>query len=308
MICTSPIKILDPRFPNLKKEIYVPCKHCVACRVNKTSEWTLRIMMELKNWDSARFITLTYRPGTTPADKTLVKDDLSDFFKALRQNLNGRKIRYFACGEYGERENDPTDWEKGKRPHYHAIVFGLTDSLEDRKAVFNAWGRSDDFQWFGKDWRKSCGDVTPDSARYVAGYCQKKLNGKLGEEEYLKTNRIPPFQHQSKQLGEDYFLSNIEQYKQDGFILFNGKRHSIPETWKRKFNIEFPILKDEMYEENKLKFLKIHTDIDSSYYDWVYFHFGYTLFDDDIQSYQTRSAINETIKAKNNLRKKEKIL
>lgn len=305
MICTSPIKILDPRFPSLRKEIYVPCKSCTACRINHTSEWTLRLMMELEMWKSARFITLTYKPGTTPENKTLVKEDVSDFFKALRQNLNGRSIKYFACGEYGETPESEDDWEKGKRPHYHAIVFGLTGSLEDRQACFYAWKKAEEFQWFGKNWMKTCGTVTPDSARYVSGYCQKKLNGDLGEKEYTDTGRIPPFQLQSKKLGESYFVQHLDQFSKDGFVYFNGARHPIPETWKRKFELEFPDFKDEFYEKEKQEYLLSHRDIDSAFYDWVYRQFGYTLSTDDLSSYTSRQAIADAINAKNNLKKRK---
>lgn len=310
MICTSPIKILDPRFPNLRKEIMVPCKSCIPCRINHTSEWSLRLMMELQSWKSARFVTLTYRPGTTPPNKTLVKDDVSDFMKSLRQRLD-RPIKMFACGEYGESpEMDNVDigtpeWEKGHRPHYHLIIYGLTSSLEDRKACYDSWGRADEFQWFGKNWQKVCGTVTPDSCNYVAGYCQKKLNGPLGIKEYTMTNRIPPFQLQSKRLGEEYFLQHKEQFINDGYILFNGSPHPIPEVWKRKFEIKLPDFKTEAYEKEKENYLINHRDIDPDYYDWVYRKFGTTLSQEDLQSLFNRQAVEETLRARNNLKKRK---
>ena len=60
------------------------------------------------------FITLTYNNNNLPKYKSLVKKELQDFFKRLRKKY-GEGIRYYACGEYGP---------KGKRPHYHAIIFG----------------------------------------------------------------------------------------------------------------------------------------------------------------------------------------
>lgn len=284
--------------------MYVPCKKCIPCKINHTSEWTMRLMMELQDWRNARFITLTYKPGTTPQNKTLVRDDVSDFFKALRQNLDGRKIRYFACGEYGESAEDPNDWEKGQRPHYHAIVYGLTDSLEDRQACFNAWKKAEEFQWFGKNWQKVCGTVTKDSCSYVAGYCQKKLFGELAEEEYYKQGKIPPFQHQSNNIGEHYFLEHLQQYLNDGFIYFQGAKHPIPDTWKRKFNLHFERQKSEHYEEDKQKFLIKHPVISSEIYDYFYHHNGFTMSDDDVDNQLHRLAFGEYVEAKNNLNKK----
>lgn len=318
MLCPNMTIIPDPRYGDRRKyaefrdkQLAVPCKKCTACKINHTSEWTMRMMMELQSWDSARFITLTYKPGTTPENKSLVAEDLSDFWKALRQNLDGRPIKYYACGEYGEQREMPgsipgsSDWEKGKRPHYHAIVYGLTGSKEDRIAVFDAWKKAEEFQWFGKNWQKCCGSVTPDSCSYVAGYCQKKLFGDMAQDEYFSQGKIPPFQTQSKGIGEKYFLEHIEQYKKDGFILFRGARHPIPDTWKRKFELDFTRQKDEFYEKEREDFLIQHPSIDSEYYDWFYFHYGYTMSREDVDELKQNIAIDEIIKAKNNLTRRK---
>lgn len=45
---------------------------------------------------------------------TLLKADFQNFMKRLRKNTGYAKIRYYAVGEYGE---------KNSRPHYHAIIF-----------------------------------------------------------------------------------------------------------------------------------------------------------------------------------------
>jgi hypothetical protein len=44
-----------------------------------------------------------------------VKRDLQLFFKRLRKAYPDVKLRYFACGKYGEQF---------ARPHYHVILFG----------------------------------------------------------------------------------------------------------------------------------------------------------------------------------------
>lgn len=57
--------------------------------------------------------TLTYDDENLPA--TLSKRHLQLWFKRIRQQ-HGKKLRYFACGEYGDKYG---------RPHYHAIIFGM---------------------------------------------------------------------------------------------------------------------------------------------------------------------------------------
>ena len=118
--CLSPVDIKDPRY-SYKKYMLVPCGKCVNCKLNYAKMWSIRIMHELKDWDSACFLTLTYDEEHLPKDGSLDKQDLQKFFKRLRFNLGGRKIKYFACGEYGEQYG---------RPHYHIIVFGLNGQTE----------------------------------------------------------------------------------------------------------------------------------------------------------------------------------
>lgn len=93
----------------LKNGQTVPCGSCIGCRINKTSQWTFRLLLEQKNWDKASFITLTYDDDHLPSDASLHPEDLTLFWKRLRKNLDGRKIKYFACGEYGDAT---------QRPHY----------------------------------------------------------------------------------------------------------------------------------------------------------------------------------------------
>lgn len=176
------------------------------------------------------FVTLTYSEEFLPEYGTLVKKDVSIFFKDLRTDLGERKIRHFTCGEYGSKTN---------RAHYHSVVFGLKDTEEDRRLVFENWKKCDYDYFFGRKWKKCYGTVTPDSCSYVAGYCQKKKFGHEAKALYEDKNRIPPFQIQSQHLGEQYFLDNYEKIVRDGYILYGGKKCSIPQTFKRKYNLNF---------------------------------------------------------------------
>lgn len=184
----------------------------------------MRLLMELKTSSCASFVTLTYNNENLPEDRSLHKDDVSDFNKAFRQRFDDTKIKFFACGEYGDNPErltffgDDVDSELIKRPHYHSIMFNVDNSLSTREMLFDSWNKCDSWKFFGKTWYKTVGDVTPDSCKYVAGYCQKKLFGEKADEEYQ--GKLPPFQLQSQKIGETYFLQNIEQYVRNGCIYF----------------------------------------------------------------------------------------
>lgn len=136
-----------------------PCGQCLPCRINRRRIWTHRLMLEYLCNPDAVFLTLTYRDEDLPDDARLCKRDLQRFIKAVRNRYRGRKrqIRYYACGEYGERTY---------RPHYHAILFGVYQ--HEVQEVSELWSYGGVF----------AGTFSKDSAQYVAGYVCKKLTKK----------------------------------------------------------------------------------------------------------------------------------
>ena len=124
----------------------------MACRINYTSAWKLRLLYELSDWDSAMFVTLTYDEVHVPGDFSLHKKEPVGFFKRLRSYLaynSDRVIKYYCCGEYGQKK-DPTRPDKNHgRPHYHAIIFGMNPFDDnDRKLIVEAWQhRCEDWQF-----------------------------------------------------------------------------------------------------------------------------------------------------------------
>ena len=93
MKCLSPIHLDRPykrptmlglnykRFPH---GLDVPCGRCEACRRNKAQEWSIRLLHELKYFDKASFITLTYDDDHLPKNRSLDKNDFQLFFKRFR--------------------------------------------------------------------------------------------------------------------------------------------------------------------------------------------------------------------------------
>lgn len=167
-------------------------------------------MCEQLEHKNSVFITLTYSPdcityvpgATPPFYATLYPKDLTDFFKRLRFNLGNRKIRYYACGEYGGET---------KRPHYHAILFDVDYS--DTSIIEKSWNKG-----FVK-----VEDVNIATISYVAGYVQKKLYGNDTYPDCID----PPFSRMSKSIGKKFFQEHCEDIWNNG-LHFQGYRIKVP--------------------------------------------------------------------------------
>lgn len=190
MKCTKPITINGQQFN---------CGSCLACRINYTSMWSLRLIFELDNWPFASFVTLTYDGEHVPKDYSLHPEELKAFLEAVRYRLKlqGRKFRYYACGEYGDDTTNSPPGIKHGRPHFHLIMFGLNpdpydDENEDRQLIVDCWPKCDKyrFKWNPKG-DNGIDFVNRIDISYVTGYVQKKLKGQGGRELY--GDRVPRF-------------------------------------------------------------------------------------------------------------------
>lgn len=222
----------------------------MACRINYTTAWKLRLLYELSDWDCAMFITLTYDEEHVPADFSLHKADPVGFFKRLRAYLaynSDRKIKYYCCGEYGDKKDITRPDKNHGRPHYHAIIFGMNPFDDnDRKLVVEAWQhRSEDWQFdrnrgklnaYGIGEKSAIQNVTPEDIEYVTGYVQKKLSGDLAYQTY--NSDTPPFAIMSKGLGLEFALSNADRLRTNGFTHINGHKISLPRYYRDKLGIE----------------------------------------------------------------------
>lgn len=243
MQCVKPILVPNGRFP---------CGKCIACRIQKSREWSSRLLHELNYWDSSCFITLTYEDEFLPADYSIHKEHLQLFFKRLRKRLGSRKIKYFACGEYGDQAIDkntglykyPT---RLGRPHYHAIIFGLSNTSKlDKELIKDSWRFC---QWSNFRDDKAFGFVTYDSCRYVSDYIFKKYDKKKAEEIYISVGCEVPFRLVSQGLGLRFALDNAEQIKHFMRITVRGNVVKLPRYYVDKLGLE--IVKDEDLEHQQ---------------------------------------------------------
>ena len=102
--------------------ITIPCGKCIGCRLAHSRSWAVRCVHESTLHEHNCFLTLTFDDDHLPSDHSVHVRDVQLFLKRLRKSLGDTKVRFFACGEYGA---------KNDRPHYHLIIFGY-DFSDDR--------------------------------------------------------------------------------------------------------------------------------------------------------------------------------
>ena len=207
MTCYKPLTGFMAREPNpngkrqivfsMQKGFYdipvtVPCGQCIGCRVDRSKMWALRCVHEASLYSRNCFITLTFDDRNIANDGSLNGADFQKFMKRLRKRFPSEKIRFFHCGEYGSQLF---------RPHHHACIFGFDfpDRVfwSDRNGVKLYRSRILEELWpFGFC---TIGDVTFESAAYVARYVTKKITGEKADSHYQ--GRKPEFVTMSRRPG-----------------------------------------------------------------------------------------------------------
>nr|WAE43815.1 MAG: replication initiator protein [Microviridae sp.] len=222
-------------------------------------------MHEARTAKISTFITLTYNDKHLPKDGSISKIELQKFFRKLRKKLKGRRISYFACGEYGE---------KLSRPHYHAIIFGWEPKNKKiRKAdpIFGNLYTSPELESLWTKGFSTCGAVTKESAGYVARYTCKKITGGLGEKIICQCGHKTAKEHYGKKKSEFQLQSTkpgigktwlikyeTDVYKQD-HVIVQGKETKPPRYYDKIHNERHPVhmqmlkLKREQEQEENNK-------------------------------------------------------
>ncbi len=160
-------------------EMEVACGQCLGCRLDHSRMWAIRIVHEAQMHDDNCFITLTYDEEHCPRDGSLNKKHFQKFMKRLRKKFKDTRIRYYHCGEYGEKLG---------RPHYHACIFGL--DFQDKQLLGEQNGNKlYTSEMLDQTWKlgfTTTGALTFESAAYCARYITKKINGKNADDHYLR--------------------------------------------------------------------------------------------------------------------------
>lgn len=231
--------------------INLPCGQCVGCRLDRSRQWAIRCVHEAKYHAANSFLTLTYDNAHVPwssitGEQTLCKRDLQLFFKRLRKAIYPTKVRYFACGEYGDTTN---------RPHYHVILFGY--DFSDSRVVHQVtpsgilW-RSDKLNEIWGNGHCVIANVTFDTCAYTARYILKKTTGEAAKERYEGIE--PEFTAMSRRPGIAYQW--FEDYKNDVYpydrvVLIDDEKARVfrpPKYYDKLYDLECPDVMAEIKE------------------------------------------------------------
>lgn len=260
MTCTSPLAAYrdgagaihianNKKEKNLERfhELQLPCGQCMDCKLERSRQWAVRMMHEAQLHESNYFVTLTYSDEHLPSPPELVHHHFQDFMKRLRRRfaiwdptLGTWVPRYFMCGEYGEQL---------QRPHYHAAIFGLylndlvtyDNELKTSKQLDQIWGKG------------SCkiGNLTHESAQYIASYCTKKITGEKAGRHYTRVNmetgeihEVTP-EYARMSLNPAIALTWIQKYRDDvynyDYVVTNGKQNKPPRYYDKVLQREDPL-------------------------------------------------------------------
>ena len=232
--------VFNPTHGWVDRPLTIPCGQCVGCRLERSRQWAVRCVHEASLYEDNCFITLTYNNESLPEDGSLNKKHFQDFMKRLRKKYKNKKIRYYHCGEYGD---------KNFRPHYHAIIFGL--QFDDQKLfTVNNGEKLYTSEKLEKLWPfgfSTIGTVTFESAAYVARYVMKKVNGKNAKNHYERVD---------SNTGEIYSL--VPEYNT------MSRRPGIASGWFDKY-------KDDVYPSDNIH-LRDKTFRPPKFYDKMYEH------------------------------------
>lgn len=246
MACTRPLKayrapgggvVFDSKRGFGDRPLELPCGQCIDCRVERSRQWAIRCVHEAAMHDRNCFVTLTYDQVKLPPDGGLRVRDWQLFAKRLRKERG--RFRFFHCGEYGDLN---------KRPHYHAILFGMdfddkiflkesgSGRLYTSPALERIWGHG----------LVSVGDVTYESAAYVARYCVGKLTGEEGAKAYARFNSEtgemwgvrPPYTTMSRRpgIGAEWFKRFASDVYPSDEVVHKGRRFRPPRFYDSKLD------------------------------------------------------------------------
>ncbi len=178
------------------------------------------------------FLTLTFSPeelDKRPNPWSLDVRDFQTFMKRARKKHG--KMRFFHCGEYGE---------KNKRPHYHVLIFGF--DFPDKKLHKMSNGLplyvSESLNELWPYGHAYIGTVTFESCAYVARYIFKKINGDMAESHYKEwitpegevTEVVPEYATMSRRpgIGATWLEKWFDDVYPNDYVVVNGKKLKPP--------------------------------------------------------------------------------
>lgn len=231
----------------LLKPYNLPCSKCIGCRLNYARSWALRCQLEAMSHKDNCFITLTFSN-----DELLKRDnpwsvDVKDFqlfMKKFRKRFN-KSIRFFHCGEYGE---------KTYRPHYHALLFGhdfrvpsSTNKIKKFGKKYPLYESSELTSLWGRG-HTTVGELNFDTASYTARYVTKKIKGDVSNihidkatGEVSQINDVYCTMSRANGIGYDAYQKYKHNWYGNDFIVnANGIKMKPPRYFDKLYEEEYP--------------------------------------------------------------------
>lgn len=248
MTCFSPLsawqtddgEIVFVERGSIRRALSLACGQCYGCRLARSRDWATRVLHEAKLHADNCFITLTFSDKHCPDSLDYRLFQL--FMKRLRKRFG--KVRFYMCGEYGE---------KFSRPHFHACLFGFDfpdrvyfRRLPSGSKIFTS-AILESLWTYGFS---SVGEVTFESAAYVARYVMKKVYGEASVNHYCVVDgdtgecfdRCPEFTRMSLKpgIGRGW----IERYERDvyphDYVVVNGMKFKPPKYYDKYLEVVNP--------------------------------------------------------------------
>jgi len=185
--------------------------------------------------------------------------------------LNPYPIRFFQCGEYGDQL---------KRPHHHACLFNFDFADKEVWSVKHGVTlyRSKSLERLWPHGYSLIGEVTYESAAYVARYITKKINGEQKFENYSDEASInrdtgevewrrPEYITMSRRpgIGAGWFLTGgADDCFPKDFVTVNGKKFKIPEYYDRLYD---EVCLENMQEVKEKRRQHVEERLDSPEYE-----------------------------------------
>lgn len=242
----------------------VPCGQCIGCRLERSRQWAIRCVHEASLFEHNCFITLTYDDDHLPDDRSLEMKHFQDFMKRLRKRFQGFQpvtldefdedlgisvpvtrypIRFYHCGEYGE---------KFRRPHYHAVLFNydFLDKVFWKDVNGSKLFLSASLQDLWPHGFSTIGNVTFESAAYCARYIMKKKLGKGSWMSYadidfetgeVLSERKKEYTTMSRRsgIGKGWFDKYLEDVYPNDNVVVNGRKMRPPRYYDSLYEIKY---------------------------------------------------------------------
>jgi hypothetical protein len=206
-------------------------------------------MHEAQYHERKCFLTLTLSDENIPPGGSLDPDQLKKFFRRTAAAVKPEKIRYFACGEYGD-----LSW----RPHYHVLLFGwdFPDKVPWKSGATTQIYTSSQLEKLWPLGFATVGSLTYETANYVAGYVMKKINGKAAAAHYAVLDqetgelidRVPEFIRMSRRPGiaARWYEDFGREVFPDDFVVVKGREHPVPRYYFKKLKADKPLFAEDV--------------------------------------------------------------